>query len=52
MDFLDNRRKFLYQSLTGLGGLALLDLLNQDLLAGSTDKPTLAGDGKTSPETL
>ena len=42
MDFLDNRRKFLYQSLTGLGGLALLDLLNQDLLAGSTDKPTLA----------
>ena len=39
MDFLENRRIFLYQSLTGLGGLALLDLLNQDLLAGSADRP-------------
>lgn len=38
MDFLENRRRFLYKSLTGLGGVALLDLLNQDLLAESAGK--------------
>ena len=35
MRFLPARRKFLYQSLTGLGGLALMDLLNRDLFAES-----------------
>ena len=28
------RRRFLYRSLTGVGGIALLDLLNRDLRAG------------------
>src|SRR5436190_22420441 len=28
------RRQFLYRSLTGVGGIALLDLLNRDLRAG------------------
>ncbi|HUQ93252.1 MAG TPA: DUF1501 domain-containing protein [Bryobacteraceae bacterium] len=30
------RRRFLYQSLTGLGGIALLDLLTRDLAAAAT----------------
>src|SRR4051812_20570334 len=33
MDFQQARRRFLYQSFTGVGGLALLDLLNRDLTA-------------------
>ena len=37
MNILEARRRFLYQSLTGLGGIALMDLLNRDLSAGSTD---------------
>src|SRR5712692_3080237 len=30
---MNSRRQFLYQSMTGVGGLALLDLLNRDLIA-------------------
>ena len=33
------RRQFLYRSLTGVGGIALLDLLNRDL---RPDLPSLA----------
>ena len=33
MDFDFARRRFLYQSLTGVGGTALLNLLNRDLQA-------------------
>jgi hypothetical protein len=36
------RRRFLYQSLTGVGGLALLDLLNRDLNAASSHGNPLA----------
>jgi hypothetical protein len=30
---MDSRRRFLYNSLTGIGGVALMELLNRDLLA-------------------
>ncbi len=33
------RRRFLYQSLTGVGGLALLDLLNHDLKGATAGNP-------------
>lgn len=33
MSFQEARRRFLYQSLAGVGGLALLDVLNRDLAA-------------------
>jgi hypothetical protein len=33
MDLTHSRRRFLYQHLAGVGGLALLDVLNRDLLA-------------------
>src|SRR5687767_11964897 len=33
MNLDQGRRRFLYRSLTGVGGLALLDLLNRDLFA-------------------
>jgi hypothetical protein len=36
------RRRFLYQSLTGVGGLALLDLLNRDLNAATSHSNPLA----------
>ena len=32
-----NRRHFLYRSLVGAGGLALMDFLNTDLRAASTN---------------
>ena len=32
-----NRRNFLYRSLLGAGGLALMDLLNSDLRAASVN---------------
>jgi len=35
MDFDSARRRFLYSSLTGVGGLAFLDLLSRDLKAGT-----------------
>jgi hypothetical protein len=35
MDFLASRRRFLYQNLTGLGGVAFMELLNRDLLAST-----------------
>ena len=37
MNFDSARRQFLYQSLTGVGGLALLNLLNRDLSAANVD---------------
>jgi len=36
MDFLASRRRFLYQNLTGLGGVAFMELLNRDLLAATS----------------
>lgn len=39
MDHNFARRRFLYQSLTGVGGLALLDLLNRDLQAAGLANP-------------
>ncbi len=37
MDLQLARRRFLYQGVAGIGGLALLDLLNRDLRAASSD---------------
>src|SRR6266550_6632188 len=42
MDFDFARRRFLYQSLTGVGGLALLDLLNGDLQGAKLETNPLA----------
>ncbi len=42
MDFNFARRRFLYQSLTGVGGLALLDLLNGDLQGAKLETNPLA----------
>jgi hypothetical protein len=39
MDFDFARRRFLYQSLTGVGGIALLHLLNRDLSGATLDNP-------------
>jgi len=33
MDLTESRRRFLYQSVTGVGGIALMELLNRDLFA-------------------
>jgi len=38
----ESRRRFLYQSLSGLGGLALMDLLNRDLAAAPRRDDPLA----------
>ncbi len=38
MSFEQSRRRFLYQSATRLGGLALLDLLNADLASAAASK--------------
>ena len=42
MDFDFARRRFLYQSLTGVGGTALLNLLNRDLQAATLSNNPLA----------
>ncbi len=42
MDFDFARRRFLYQSLTGVGGTALLHLLNRDLSAATLSNNPLA----------
>ena len=42
MDFDSARRRFLYSSLTGVGGLAFLDLLSRDLRAATQHENPLA----------
>ncbi len=42
MDIKQSRRQFLYGSLTGVGGIALLDLLNRDLMAATLETNPLA----------
>ena len=42
MDIKQSRRQFLYGSLTGVGGVALLDLLNRDLMAARLETNPLA----------
>ncbi len=42
MDFDFARRRFLYQSLTGVGGVALLDLLNGDLQGAKLETNSLS----------
>jgi hypothetical protein len=42
MDAVQSRRQFLYGSLTGVGGIALLDLLSRDLYAARADGNPLA----------
>src|SRR3954464_1255367 len=42
MDFDSARRRFLYQSLTGVGGLALMDLASHDLRAAPSINNPLA----------
>ncbi|MFN3326995.1 MAG: DUF1501 domain-containing protein [Bryobacteraceae bacterium] len=39
MTFDHNRRRFLYRSLVGVGGVALMDLLNADLRAATAGNP-------------
>ncbi len=42
MDLEQSRRRFLYGSLTGVGGLALMDLFNRDLFAARMESNPLA----------
>jgi hypothetical protein len=52
MNFNQARREFLYRSLTGAGGLALLNLLNQDLFSapGVNANPLAAKQGHHAPK--
>jgi hypothetical protein len=50
MDFDFARRRFLYQSLTGVGGIALLHLLNRDLNGGTLDNPLAPKDPHFAPK--
>ncbi len=45
-----NRRHFLYRSLVGAGGLALMDLLNSDLRAAATANPLAPKGPHHSPK--